>query len=150
LKTRILADWKIPITDPRLKKMNTARWVVAHHALIEHRRGEMRRWSRFVGNDMTVFQRDADGNPVKAEMADIFPLAAILNPEVYHEITEKHQTTVSEDEIDEAAYEAQVQDLEKEGLVTDIDIITDKAEKMSQEQKEPDLESIGVKIDPNS
>jgi len=132
--------------------MNVARWIATYHSMVEQQRRDVRRWARFFGSDMTVFQKDEEGNPIKSEIADIFPLAGILNPEVYKELTERYQITVKEDEIDKDQFEKQMRELEESGALTDIDILTDAAEKKMKEKKDKhsELSFIGVKEDPNT
>lgn len=98
---------------------------------------------------MTAFQKDEEGNPVQTDIPDIFPLAGIMNPEAFHELTEKYETTIKTDEIDVSNYEKQAQQMEQSGLLTDIDVMSIEAEKKISEKKaDQNLDKIGVTVDP--
>ena len=119
--------------------MNPARWVVAHQMMMMRERREIKQWARFLGVDMTAFQKDADGNPIESETAEVFPLAGLVNPEIYNELVDRRETTVFEDEIGIEQYEKQIREMEKRGFLTEIDEITAEADKkVEDKKKEPE------------
>ena len=131
MKQRVLADWNIPPTDPRLGKMNTARWILAHQMQIDRERRDMRRWARFVGTDLSAFSESKinDEEPVRA-----IPLSAVLNPEAYSKLANTYSSG-EESGIEDSEYERQVVELEKSGLLTEIDSIVSSAEEKAKSKK---------------
>lgn len=129
----------MPVTDPRLKEMNSARWVLAHQMQIEKDRREMRKMARFFGTDLASFS-EIEEEPNAAPQ--VIPLAAILNPEAYGKMTERYATG-QETSIDEEEFERQARMLEEAGALTEIDSIVDAAqgklaEKKQQKKEEKD------------
>ena len=124
------------MTDPRLAKMNTARWVLAHQQQIDKERRLLKTWSRFFGNDMNMYEKDAEGQPKwDEEMPKVFPLAAILNPEAFSHLTKDVETQTFEDSIPDDTYEQQIRQLEESGALTDIDVASVEAEKKISKKK---------------
>lgn len=146
LKQRVLAHWRIPITDPRLGKMNAARWVCAHEMYLDKERWAIRQWARMLGIDMDSVERYGDDElpenlkkeqPIPfGEIPKIFPLAGILNPEAYSNFIKQYRNSEEMmSEIPEDIYEQQVRALEENNLLSDIDVISDEVEKRTKEKK---------------
>jgi hypothetical protein len=114
--------------------MNTARWIMAHQMILELERRNVRRWARFLGTDMDVAGKDEIPEVEFGDSPKVMPLAAILNPEVYKNFVENDFTSI-EDAIPDDAYENQIAELEGAGLLTDIDMLGEEAEKVVKKKK---------------
>lgn len=127
--------------------MNNARWVLAYTMIEEKDRRFLRRMARLLGTDLDVVEKgDAAsvefGSPVRA-----FPLAGLLNAETYDRFI---KTAMEEGELGEASttadaeYERQINAMEKDGLLSDIDILGAEADKRGKDAKNSDLEKFGI------
>lgn len=115
--------------------MNAARWVLAHEMQLDRERWNMRQWARLLGTDVDLI-REEEGEKEGAmfgKAPHIYPLAGIMNPEAYANLVERESGThTSEIELDQ--YEMQAAALEKAGMLSDIDTITDTADKMLRDK----------------
>jgi len=125
--------------------MNTARWVIANHMFAMKERRWMRNLARFCGSDRGAFREDEKVDD--ESLPSIIPLAALLNPEVYSKFAEQEEG-MHTDSVSDSIFEQQADALEKAGLLSDIDVMTDMAEQKYKEVKKEEMESRLPPIDP--
>lgn len=132
----MLAEWKIPPTDPRLREMNTARWIFCHQMMMDAERRQLKRYARLLGTDLTLFSPKAEEaesmsgfEPVRA-----FPLVAMLAPEAFKRLSET-DIDIIDNEIPEDQYEAETAALEKSGQLTQLDVLSTKLEEAAKVQR---------------
>jgi hypothetical protein len=142
LKQRVLAEWKLPPTDRRLGKMNTARWVMAHQMILELERRMVRRWARFLGTDASVVGQEEVPEAEFGDVTKVVPLAALLNPEVYKRFVEADPGSSIEDSIPDDRYEAQIAALDQAGMLSDIDMLGEEVEKAIKKKKSDRLDEL--------
>lgn len=123
----MLAEWKIPPTDPRLREMNTARWIFCHQMMMDAERRQLKRFARLLGTDLTLFSKSAEDAEMESgfEPVRAFPLAAILAPESYKRFSETN-IDITDNEIPDDQYEAEIEALEKSGQLTQLDVLAAK------------------------
>jgi hypothetical protein len=103
--------------------------------MMDSERRQMKRFVRALGTDLTAFmspekqQEETGYEPVRA-----FPLAAIINPEVYGRLARQEFDT-EDNAIPEDDYERQVAAIEQGGVLTDIDILSAKMDEKVKEAK---------------
>lgn len=140
LKHRVLADWKIPITDDRVKKMNTARWMMAHYQQLDSEKTMMRQLAKLCGTLLDDFEPDSSLS-VESDKVRVLPLSMFVNPEMYKKIMDNHDTIdIPQDGessfgIPDTIYEEQVRILESGGQLTDIDDVLEQVQPKVEEAK---------------
>ncbi len=104
---------------------------MAHQQQIDRERRETRRWARFAGSDRDMFAENPveEDGPVRA-----IPLAAILNPEAFAHFSRNQSVKGPEDAIPEDVYLQQVDELEKGGHLSDIEVVLNQAEEKAKEK----------------
>jgi hypothetical protein len=114
--------------------MNPARWMMVDQMLREKERRFVRRIARILGTDLDLAKDELPDEVEFGKAPQLIPLAGLLNPEVYQKFI---QTEVSSEEasIPDAEYEKQVEQLEKAGLLTDLDLIGADIDKKVKEIK---------------
>lgn len=124
--------------------MNMARWIVADQMLREKERRFIRRIARLLGTDLALTGRDEF--PTEEKFGDppqVFPLAGLINPEAYQKFMETDSSQIEGSSIPDEEYEKQAAILESAGALTDIDVLSDEAERIFKEKKkEEGLESV--------
>lgn len=95
----------------------------------------MRQWARLFGVDLDVIRpgKEAKDNPGLFGVAPrIFPLAGLLNPDVYSKFVEQESSAVLSDGIPEDVYAEQIRQLEEMDMISDIDVISSEAETLAK------------------
>lgn len=134
----MLAEWGIPPTDPSLGKMNYPRWVMADQMLKEKERRFVRRIARLLGTDLDLTKDEVPEEVEFGTAPAVFPLAGLLNPEAFKKFLESDHTSNDEDAIPEDQYEAQALALEKNGQLSDIDLMGDEIDQRVAGMKRPE------------
>lgn len=126
--------------------MNTSRWLMAHQMMLELERREIRRWARFCGTDMDVVENEEVVDPKFGEHPRVLPIAALLNPESYKNLMEADHAGI-EASIPDDVYEQQVEALDAAGMLTDIDMLGEEAEKKIKQKKLEKLDKLFPMVD---
>jgi len=104
--------------------------------LREKERRFIRRIARLLGTDLALTGREEF--PTEEKFGDppqVFPLAGLLNPEAYQKFMDTDSSSqIEASSIPDEEYEKQAVELEKAGVLTDIDVLSDKVEQMLKEK----------------
>lgn len=129
----------MPPSDPRLGKMNTARWLIAHKMMVSEKKKELKTWARFMGVDMDA-HKDSEAKIDPEDTSSLIPFSALVAPDAYKAMREHVQTMgggVPENNnlITDDVYEQQLRELESSNGLTEIDSILARADVQAQEKK---------------